>query len=132
MDSGRRPLRSPDNRLLKGFEYTAKYNLGFDVPYEPYESVEGRYHYKTLSTDSRGRLRSMYERVLNHYQNRKGLAAPYTEQAALKLRRTRRNSRDGQDRRDRGQRRDGRRRRVRSTPSHLDTLMYAASQAKAE
>ena len=118
-----------DNRLLKGFEYTAKYNLGFDVPYEPYESVEGRYHYKTLSRDSRGRLRSMYERVLNHYRNRKGLAAPYTKQAAIKLRM---NQTDGQDRRDRGRRRDSRRRRGRSTSSYLDTLMYAASKATAE
>ena len=73
-----------DNRLLKGFEYTAKYNLGFDVPYEPYKSVEGRYHYRRISDDSRGRLRAMYERVYNHYHNRKGLAAPYTEQAITK------------------------------------------------
>jgi Alginate lyase len=28
-----------DNRLLKRFEYTAKYNLGNDVPYESYRSV---------------------------------------------------------------------------------------------
>ena len=46
-----------DNRLLKGFEYTAKYNLGFDVPYEPYKSFESRYHYKKISDNSRGRLR---------------------------------------------------------------------------
>jgi hypothetical protein len=38
-----------DNRLALAFEYTAKYNLGEDVPYEPYRSVEGRYHYRTLS-----------------------------------------------------------------------------------
>ena len=58
-----------DNRLLKGFEYTAKYNLGFDVAYEPYKSVEGRYHYRSISSDSRGQLRPMYERVHNHYHN---------------------------------------------------------------
>ena len=75
-----------DNRLLKGFEYTAKYNLGYDVPYEHYRSFEGRYHYKKLSDDSRGRLRPMYEKPLNHYVNRKGLEAPYTQKAALKLR----------------------------------------------
>ena len=34
-----------DNRLALGFEYTAKYNLGHDVPYEPYRSHEGRYNY---------------------------------------------------------------------------------------
>ena len=102
------------NRLHKGFEYTAKYNLDFDVPYEPYESFEGRYHYKEISTKARGRLRPMYERVYNHYHNRKGLEAPFTEQAVLKLR-------SGQaNQSDRGERR---RRRRRS--SHLDTLMYA-------
>lgn len=75
-----------DNRLLKGFEYTAKYNLGFDVPYEPYRSFEGRYHYKEISDDGRGRLRPMYEKVLNHFHNRKGLEAKFTRRAAMKLR----------------------------------------------
>ena len=75
-----------DNRLLRGFEYTAKFNLGFEVPYEPYRSFEGRYHYKSISEDSRGRLRPMYEKVLNHYENRIGLEAEYTRQAASKLR----------------------------------------------
>lgn len=106
-----------DNRLLKGFEYTARYNLGFDVPYAPYESFEGRYHYKRISSDSRGRLRAMYERVYNHYHNRIGLDAPYTWQAALKLRS------DQPDRRER-------RRRRRQTSSHLDTLMYAGTPTK--
>ena len=75
-----------DNRLLAGFEYTAKYNLGYEVPYEPYLSFEGRYHYKKISDDSRGKLRPMYEKVLNHFSNRKSLKAPFTNQAALKLR----------------------------------------------
>ena len=75
-----------DNRLLKGFEYTAKYNLGFDVPYVPYRSFEGRYHYKTISDKDRGRLRPMYEKVLNHYENRKGLEPEFTRQAVMKLR----------------------------------------------
>lgn len=75
-----------ENRLLKGFEYTAKYNLGFDMPYEPYRSFESRYYYRTISRNSRGRLRPMYEKVYNHYHNRKGLDAPFTKQAVLKLR----------------------------------------------
>ena len=75
-----------DNRLLKGFEYTAKYNLGHDVPYKPYKSVEGRYHYKSISTKARGRLRPMYEKVYNHYHNRKGLEANYSNQALQKIR----------------------------------------------
>jgi hypothetical protein len=108
-----------DNRLLKGFEYTAKYNLGNDVPYEPYKSFEGRYHYKSISDDSRGRLRPMYEKVFNHYHNRKGLAAPFAKEAALKLRAS-----SGE--RGRGERRGRRGRRS----SHLDTLMFAGAPAK--
>lgn len=73
-----------DNRLLKGFEYTAKYNLGNDVPYEPYKSFEGRYYYEELSGKSRGRLRPMYQRVYNHYHNRKQLETPFTQQAVGK------------------------------------------------
>lgn len=78
-----------DNRLLLGFEYTAKYNLGFDVPYEPYKSFEGRYHYKSISDKSRGRLRPMYEKVYNHYHNRQGLSdteIEFTKEAMLKIR----------------------------------------------
>lgn len=106
-----------DNRLLKGFEYTAKYNLGYDVPYEPFRSVEGRYHYRRVSSDSRGRLRPMYERVHNHYHNRKGLETPYTKKAALELRS---NELDRRGRRGR---------RGRRTTSHLDILMYASRPA---
>lgn len=101
-----------DHRLLKGFEYTAKYNLGFDVPYEPYRSFEGRYHYKEISDKSRGRLRPMYEKVLNHYANRMGLDAEFTQKAVMQLRK--------------GDRR-GRSRRGRS--SAFGTLMFAGLSA---
>ncbi len=115
-----------DNRLLKGFEYTAKYNLGFDVPYEPYRSFEGRYHYKTISDNSRGRLRPMYEKVLNHYQNRKDLDAPFTRQAAIKLRS---DSNEGRSNRERTNRDRSDRRRRRSRSSALGTLMFADQPA---
>ncbi len=74
------------NRLLRGFEYTAKYNLGFEVPFAPYTDTTGKYVHKAISTEGRGRLRAVFELVLNHYQNRKGLTAPYTKQAAEKIR----------------------------------------------
>lgn len=74
------------NRLLKGFEYTAKYNLGFEVPYEPYRSYQGRYHYRKISDKARGRLRPMYEKVFHHYHHRLGMDAPYTLQALMELR----------------------------------------------
>lgn len=125
-----------DNRLLKGFEYTAKYNLGFDVPYVPYESFQGRYFYEQISDEDRGRLRPMYERVYNHYGNRLGLAAPYTKQALLKLRSVQpvvRDSRENQevrgDREGRAKRRGRRGRRRRNRPAYLDTLMYANQPA---
>ena len=107
-----------ENRLLKGFDYTAKYNLGFDVPYEPYRSFEGRYHYKSISDDSRGRLRPMYEKVMNHYENRKGLKAAFTRQAAMKLR-------DDSVSGRRSQGRGSRRRRS----SALGTLMFSGLAA---
>ena len=104
-----------DNRLLKGFEYTAKYNLGNKVPYEPYKSVEGRYHYKSISDEARGRLRPMYQRVYNHYHNRLEIEAPFTGEAAeaqMKPRGSRRGSR----------RRNSRRHS--QTRTHIDELMF--------
>ncbi|MDN5286634.1 MAG: hypothetical protein JWR38_2908 [Mucilaginibacter sp.] len=75
-----------DNRLLKGFEYTAKYNLGQDVPYAPAMDKTGKYMHQQLSTEGGGRLRAVYEQIYNHYVKRMGLAAPYTQQAAEKIR----------------------------------------------
>ena len=75
-----------DNRLLLGFEYTARFNLGYDVPYKPYKSFEKRYHYKKISNESRGRIRPMYEKVFNHYHVRKGLDAPFTLRAVIATR----------------------------------------------
>ena len=75
-----------DNRLLKGFEYTARYNLGGDVPFTPYRDTTGKYHAKAISADDRGELRPIYEMVWNHYENRCGLAAPFSKKAAERLR----------------------------------------------
>ncbi|SDT36333.1 Protein of unknown function [Mucilaginibacter mallensis] len=75
-----------DNLLLKGFEYTAKYNLGLDVPYTPVIDKSGKYLHKQISLEGRGRFRTIYEQVYNHYVNRMGLPAPYTQQVAEKTR----------------------------------------------
>ena len=75
-----------DNRLLKGFEYTAKYNLGQDVPFAAYRDTTGKYYAQAISSQTRGRLRPIFAMVWNHYENRKGIPAPYTKQAAEKLR----------------------------------------------
>ena len=75
-----------DNRLLKGFEYTARYNLGNDVPFSACVDTTGKYRHKAISAIGRGNLRPVYEMVWNHYQNRRGIAAPFTRQAADALR----------------------------------------------
>ena len=69
-----------DNRLLKGFEYTAKYNLGENVPFKTWTDVTGKYcTWPMLSEESRGAFKPVYDMVWNHYAVRKGLPMPYTE-----------------------------------------------------
>lgn len=75
-----------DNRLLKGFEYSAKYNLGGDVPFRTYRDKTGKYYHKKISEQGRGQLRPIWEMVYNHYRNRKGIECPYTQQAAENVR----------------------------------------------
>lgn len=79
-----------DNRLLKGFEYTARYNLGEEVPFVPYMDTSGRFPASRISTSGRGKLRSIFEQVYNHYAFRvKGISADqyrYTRTAADQLR----------------------------------------------
>ena len=75
-----------NNRLALGFEYTAKYNLGNDVPYEPYRSVDGKYFYQELSPKGRGSFAPIYERIVYHYHYRKGLEMPYSREVASKAR----------------------------------------------
>jgi hypothetical protein len=83
------------------------------VPYEPYLSFEGRYFYESISDDSRGRLRPMYEKALSHYQHLKGLEATFTHQAVMELR-ANSDGRSPQGRRSRRRR-----------SSELDTLMFS-------
>jgi len=75
-----------NNRLLKGFEYVAKFNLGNEVPFTETLDHTGKYHHKTVARQDRGPLRAVYEQVYNHYVNRMGLQATFTQQAAEKLR----------------------------------------------
>lgn len=75
-----------DNRVLKGFEYTAKYNLGYDAPFVPYTDLTGKNKARVISPQGRGRLRPIWEMVWNHYESRRGIPAPFTKQAAEKIR----------------------------------------------
>ena len=70
-----------DNRLLKGFEYTAKYLLGEDVPFTPMLDRTGKYPWEKIAV--RSAFRPVYEQIYNHYVNRAGLSAPYTQQVVL-------------------------------------------------
>lgn len=75
-----------ENRLLAGFEYTAKYNLGFEVPFQEWTDRTGKYHHLKIAAQDRGRFRGVFEIVLNHYQKRAKLDPFYTRMAAEKIR----------------------------------------------
>lgn len=69
-----------DNRMMKGIEYTAKYNLGYDVPFETWTDCTGLYNDWTEPGEmGRGRIRCIYELPYNHYVKRKGMKMPYTK-----------------------------------------------------
>ncbi|HTQ40982.1 MAG TPA: alginate lyase family protein, partial [Pirellulales bacterium] len=71
-----------DNRLLKGLEYTAKYNLGKDVPFVPFLDRTGKYKANSIAALSRGRFAPIWELVYNHYHNRAGIESQYLADAA--------------------------------------------------
>jgi hypothetical protein len=75
------------NRLLIGFEYVARYNLGYDVPFTTWTDKTGKYcQWTKISEAGRGRFIPVYEMVYNHYVRRKGLLMPYTEEVIKKIR----------------------------------------------
>lgn len=72
------------NAILRGYEYTAKYNLGNTVDYQTaYDYCEKNYSDYTpeaISTNGRGQFRPVFEIAYNHYVVRKGLQMPWTLQ----------------------------------------------------
>lgn len=75
-----------DNRLLKGFEYTASYNLGKQVPFKKWKDITGKYSdWEQISVMGRGRFIPIYQMVYNHYVRRKGLLMPFTQQVIAKM-----------------------------------------------
>lgn len=71
-----------DNRLLRGIEYTARYNLGYDVPFETWQDCTGLYcEWAEPGAMGRGKLWEIYQLPYNHYHGRKGLKMPYTKKA---------------------------------------------------
>lgn len=69
-----------DNRLMKGIEYSARYNLGYDVPFETWTDCTGLYNNWTEpGSMGRGRIRCIYDLPYDHFVKRKGLKMPYTK-----------------------------------------------------
>jgi tetratricopeptide (TPR) repeat protein len=76
-----------NNRLLKGYEYVARYNLGQDVPFKQWTDITGKYcDWETISEKSRGSFRPIYEIAYNHFNRRKGFPMPYTLEVLKKIR----------------------------------------------
>ena len=69
-----------DNRLMKGLEYTARYNLGYDVPFETWQDCTGLYcDWTEPGSMQRGRIRCIYDAAYQHYTTVKGQKMPYTK-----------------------------------------------------
>ncbi|MEM7674128.1 MAG: alginate lyase family protein [Verrucomicrobiota bacterium] len=64
-----------NNRLLKGYEFSARYNLGYPVV------AEGE-----LSSRGQGRFQPIWEIAHNHYVKRLGLKAEFTSEVIKKIR----------------------------------------------
>lgn len=79
-----------NNRFLAGAEYVAKANLiesgtsYYSVPFAPYNNVDN-VNQTALSTSGQGTIRPCWALVYNHYVNRKGLAAPFTQRFARQI-----------------------------------------------
>jgi hypothetical protein len=81
---GRDLYATNDNRLLKGFEYTAAYNLGNDRDFVSQSTCTVTH--TTQASLYRGQFRPVYEMAWNHYVKRAGLAAPYSYQVIQQIR----------------------------------------------
>lgn len=87
-----------DNRLLAGYEYTAKYNLGYDVPFKYMPEATGKYNWYEIdqvdknevltgqrTEGRRGKFSPVYERCYNHFVRRCGLQMPYVKEVIDKV-----------------------------------------------
>lgn len=73
-----------DNRVLKGAEYAARYNLGENVPYTRYSNSDVTQ--PEISPGARGDTRPVWELIYNHYVVLKGLKSPAVQAFAAKVR----------------------------------------------
>lgn len=71
-----------NNRLAAGYEYTAQYLSGAEVPYVQYKNYKGEKVFgMEISPKGRGKYSPIYERAYRHYHDRMGLEMPYTKKA---------------------------------------------------
>lgn len=69
-----------DNRLMKGFEYCARYNLGYDVPFTTWQDCTGLYtDWNEPGAMSRGKFWDIYQLPYTHYHGRRKMSMPYTK-----------------------------------------------------
>ncbi|KAH8817034.1 chondroitin AC/alginate lyase [Xylogone sp. PMI_703] len=77
------------DRLLVGYEYTAKYNLGNDVPYDPgfyrcgADLVGGPWEH--ISNTSRGSFSPVYEIAYGHFHQLQQKSMPWTRKVLEKV-----------------------------------------------
>ncbi len=77
-----------DNRIMQGYEYLSKVNLGYgNVPFEVWKDATGRYcNWTTMGETGMGEFRAVFEIAYNHYVNRCGLQMPYTAKVLQRIR----------------------------------------------
>ena len=69
-----------DNRLMKGLEYSARYNLGYDVPFKTWQDCTGLYcNWTEPGAMERGHIRCIYDKAYEHYTKVKHQKMPYTK-----------------------------------------------------
>jgi autotransporter-associated beta strand protein len=74
-----------NNRVLSMCEYFAEFNYGYDVPYTTYGNCDATPQ-TNLGGSSRGDNRPCWDLIYNHYVNLKGLAAPWSQLYAARVR----------------------------------------------
>ena len=81
-----------DNLFLSSVEYISKYNVGMEVPFVTYVYVHKHpgkelfWVHKDVHSGGRGNHRPGWDMIYHHYVNRLGMAAPWTNEYAKKIR----------------------------------------------
>lgn len=76
-----------DNRIMRGCEYIAKSNLGYDVPFFTWKDITGKYsNWQSLGHAGMAEFRAVFELPYNHYVERRHIAMPYTKMVLARIR----------------------------------------------